>query len=77
MTEPVETQETEKKPGLNWVTVLPVALFGVLVLLFFVGLKDAGKSRVLPSVLIGKPAPEFDLPPIEGLVLDGKKIPGL
>ena len=77
MTDQTEDKPAKKKSGPNWFAILPVAVFAGLAILFFVGLKGAGQSRRLPSVLIGKPAPEFDLPPIEGLVLEGKKIPGL
>ena len=31
----------------------------------------------IPSALIGKPAPQFDLPPIAGLTKDGSPLPGL
>lgn len=41
---------------------LPLALFGVLVVIFAVALKRAPEKAVIPSALIGKPAPEFTLP---------------
>jgi cytochrome c biogenesis protein CcmG/thiol:disulfide interchange protein DsbE len=43
-----------------WRFLLPVAIFGLLVAVFFIGL---GKDPTLvPSPLVGKPAPEFTLP---------------
>jgi cytochrome c biogenesis protein CcmG/thiol:disulfide interchange protein DsbE len=56
-----------KSPA-RWAFV-PVILFGALALLFWRGL--FGDPSVVPSVLIGKPAPEFKLPAIEGLNLPG------
>lgn len=51
---------------------LPLALFALLAGLFFVRL-FAGDTARIPSALIGKPAPQFDLPALEGLT----GIPGL
>jgi cytochrome c biogenesis protein CcmG, thiol:disulfide interchange protein DsbE len=42
--------------------ILPVAGFVVLVVLLIVGLRIADKKTDLPSPLINKPVPEFDLP---------------
>lgn len=43
--------------------LIPVGLFGVLLVFFFVGL---GRDKeTLPSPLIGKPAPVFELPSLE------------
>ncbi len=49
--------------------VLPVVLLVGMAVLFAVGLRH--DPSIVPSVLIDKPAPDFDLPPL----LDGK--PGL
>lgn len=45
-------------------TLLPAAVFLLLGAMFFWGLWN--KDDRLPSTLIGKPTPEFSLPPIEG-----------
>lgn len=42
--------------------LIPVAVLGLLVLLFALGLQR--DPRVVPSPLVGKPAPEFTLPPL-------------
>lgn len=42
--------------------ILPLIAFAALVAIFAIGIKRAPEKSVLASVLIGKPAPEFDLP---------------
>ncbi|MBW7851682.1 MAG: DsbE family thiol:disulfide interchange protein [Rhodospirillales bacterium] len=44
--------------------LVPVAVFAVLAVVFAVGLTL--NPRELPSALIGKPVPEFALPPVQG-----------
>jgi cytochrome c biogenesis protein CcmG, thiol:disulfide interchange protein DsbE len=56
--------------------LLPLLGFIGLAWLFLVGL-NSGDPSILPSALIGKPMPKTDLPPIEGLLRDGKPVPGL
>src|SRR3990170_5000255 len=46
---------------------VPVAVFVVLVVLFGIGLTM--NPREIPSPLIGKPVPEFSLPPVKGRTL--------
>jgi cytochrome c biogenesis protein CcmG/thiol:disulfide interchange protein DsbE len=55
---------------------LPLVLFAVLAGLFYVRLY-AGDPSEIPSVLIGRPAPEFTLPPVAGLSRNGAPVPGL
>ena len=51
--------------------LLPVAIF-VLVAAYFVwGLVSGRNPREVPSALIEKPVPQFDLPPLEGTGLPG------
>jgi cytochrome c biogenesis protein CcmG, thiol:disulfide interchange protein DsbE len=46
-----------------WRFVIPIGLFAALIAFFYVGL---GRDKeTLPSPLIGKPAPQFDLPTVE------------
>jgi cytochrome c biogenesis protein CcmG/thiol:disulfide interchange protein DsbE len=47
----------------RWQFILPLALFGVLVLFLLRGLDL--NPREVPSPLIGKPAPEFSLPRLD------------
>ena len=54
---------------------LPLLVFAVLAGLFWYALHGGDPSR-LPSALIGKSVPQFDLPPIDGLLADGAAVPG-
>jgi cytochrome c biogenesis protein CcmG, thiol:disulfide interchange protein DsbE len=45
---------------------LPTLVFAVLVGYFIWGLNPERDPSEIPSVLIGKPVPDFDLPPVEG-----------
>ena len=69
-----ETGETQPSGGRIGV-FLPLIIVGALTVLFFVALHSGDPSR-LPSVLIGKPVPTFDLPPVEGIAEDGTDTPG-
>jgi cytochrome c biogenesis protein CcmG/thiol:disulfide interchange protein DsbE len=55
---------------------LPLFFFHALAARFYFRLGTGDPSQ-LPSVLIGKPAPTEALPPLEGLIRDGKPVPGL
>lgn len=54
--------------------LLPLAFFVLMAVFFYKGLY--GDPSRLPSVLIGKPAPQFDLPAIEAVASSGKETPG-
>ena len=66
----------------RWVYFLPLVLFAAIGMALAIGLTR--DPSTLPSALLDKPAPEFDLPPLEGrsergfsradLVGDGAKI---
>ncbi len=58
------------------VVLLPLVLFLALASLFFFRL-SAGDPSTIPSVLIGRPVPETNLPPLAGLERDGKPVPGI
>jgi cytochrome c biogenesis protein CcmG/thiol:disulfide interchange protein DsbE len=45
--------------------LLPIAVVAVLVAAFWVGLDRDRDKSVLPSALVGKPAPAFDLPGLD------------
>lgn len=67
-------QERAARPKL--IVLLPLVAFLALAALFFFRL-GAGDPNRLPSALIGRTAPSTDLPPVEGLLSDGKPLPGL
>jgi cytochrome c biogenesis protein CcmG, thiol:disulfide interchange protein DsbE len=70
------TSEPSPRTRSKILVLLPLVLFAALAALFFFRL-GAGDPNRLPSALIGKQAPSTDLPPVEGLVSDGKPLPGL
>jgi cytochrome c biogenesis protein CcmG, thiol:disulfide interchange protein DsbE len=55
--------------------LLPLLIFGGLAALFLAGLLGGDRTK-LPSALVGRPAPEIALPPLEGLSRDGAPVPG-
>jgi cytochrome c biogenesis protein CcmG, thiol:disulfide interchange protein DsbE len=55
---------------------LPLVVFAALAGIFWFRLGDGDPSRI-PSALIGHPAPQTPLPPLEGLANNGTPIPGL
>jgi cytochrome c biogenesis protein CcmG/thiol:disulfide interchange protein DsbE len=55
---------------------LPLIVFTALAAIFWFRLGDGDPSRI-PSALIGRPAPQAALPPLEGLASNGAPIPGL
>jgi cytochrome c biogenesis protein CcmG/thiol:disulfide interchange protein DsbE len=55
---------------------LPLILFLALAALFLYRLGAGDPSRI-PSALIGREAPQASLPPVAGLLQDGKPVPGI
>src|SRR6266446_3985200 len=60
----------------SWLMVLPLIVFLALAALFWSRLGDGDPSRI-PSALIGRPAPQTSLPPLQGLLSNGAQVPGL
>ena len=60
----------------SFLMALPLVAFALLAALFWLRLGSGDPSRI-PSALIGHPAPQTTLPPIEGLVSNGAPVPGL
>jgi cytochrome c biogenesis protein CcmG/thiol:disulfide interchange protein DsbE len=62
------TETTKDKPRTprRWGVALPLLIFIGLAGLFWYALHTGDPSR-LPSALIGKPVPDFKLPPLDGL----------
>ena len=60
----------------RWLMAAPLIAFAALAAIFWFRLGSGDKSRI-PSALIGRPAPQTVLPPLDGLVNDGAPVPGL
>jgi cytochrome c biogenesis protein CcmG/thiol:disulfide interchange protein DsbE len=71
-----QTAETARIGGRRVLVLAPLVVFLGLVLLFLFRL-DAGDPSLIPSALIGHPAPQTDLPPVAGLERDGATVPGI
>ncbi len=60
--------DSDRAPGklrrIRWAFLVPLLAFGVLALVLGVGLSR--DPREVPSPLIGKPAPQFELPAVKG-----------
>lgn len=56
--------------------ILPLGIFAAIAVMFLIQLMSNRDPSVLPSPLIGKPAPQFSLPALEQLQRNGATIPG-
>src|SRR5260370_18838018 len=74
MTEHVTSEASPQRR--SWLMVLPVIVFLALAALFWLRLGDGDPSRI-PSAMIGHPAPQTSLPPLQGLLSNGAQLPGL
>ncbi len=61
--------EVTHKKGRGWALLVPALVFAGLAMLFWRGL--SGNPSEIPSVLIGRPAPDFSLPAVDGLGVPG------
>ena len=68
--------ETTKVGRRRIAVLVPLAVFLALVLLFLLRLYSSDPS-LIPSALIGQPAPQTSLPPVAGLERDGAPVPGV
>ena len=60
----------------GFLMLLPLFVFLGLAALFWLRLGSGDPSKI-PSALIGRPAPQTVLPPLDGLAIDGKPVPGI
>ena len=67
--------KTGRLSSARW-ALLPLAIFTALAGLFLFSLWK-GTSTIVPSALIGKPTPDFAMPPLAGLMLGADAVPGL
>ena len=59
------------------VAAIPLVIFGALAGIFLMQLMSGRDISVIPSALIGKPAPSLALAPLEGAVRAGQPVPAL
>lgn len=59
------------------VALIPLLVFLGLAAVFMMQLMSGKDTSILPSALIGKPAPALSLAPLDGAVADGKPVPAL
>jgi len=71
-----DIEKTAQSRRRSWLVALPLIAFALLAGLFWFRL-GAGDPARIPSALIGRPAPQTKLPPLEGLVAEGVQVPGL
>ena len=76
MTASASPGETPDKAKTKPTLLLPLALAGILLVFLLIALRTGNPSN-LPSALIGKPVPEFALPPVANLLGDNGPVPGL
>ncbi|HEX2840758.1 DsbE family thiol:disulfide interchange protein [Hyphomicrobium sp.] len=67
------TDANVRRRGRGWV-MAPLLIFIALAGLFAFGL--TGDPSKLPSALIGRPVPQTNFPPLEGLTDNGQPVPG-
>ncbi len=66
-----------KAPRSRLIFILPLLIFfGIVAGLFVPGLMPGRDPSQIPSALLNKPVPTFSLAPLEGLMADGKPVPG-
>jgi len=76
MSEPPALPMEQAQRRNSFLMVLPLIVFLGLAALFWFRLGDGDPSKI-PSALIGRPAPQTILPPLDGLASDGKPVPGI
>ncbi len=76
MTVSASPKETPGKAKPKTTLLLPLILVAILLVFLFVALRSGEPSR-LPSALIGKPVPDFALPPVPNVLGDSGPVPGL
>ena len=74
-----ETNETDvrQKRRFPWLVLLPLVLFAALAGVFYKQLLSGVDPAQIPSVMVGKKAPQFKAAALEGLLRDGQPLSGL
>lgn len=71
------TTETPSQARGVIVALIPLVLFLGLAVIFLMQLTSGRDNSIIPSALIGKPAPTLKLAPLEGAMTAGKPVPPL
>lgn len=71
MSEPLPEATPAPRRGSRALLLVPLALFLLLAGLFLLQLLSGRDAATVPSALIGRPAPQTSLPPVEGLGVPG------
>lgn len=69
-----DKEHSSQRRWLRFGTLLPLAIFLAIAGLFAFALSSGDPSNI-PSVLIGKPAPDMEMPPLQGLTRNGEQVP--
>ena len=69
-----ETSTPPERKSRGWV-MAPLLIFVAIAALFAFALTSGDPSK-LPSALIGRPVPQTEFPPLEGLLSNGAPVPG-
>lgn len=79
MSEKIHDEAAPAAPGRRRLLIafLPLVLFIALSAVFLYQLGSGKDASEIPSVLIGTKAPSLDLPPLEGLNVNGAPVPAL
>jgi len=59
----VGSDDAASRPKRRLANIVPLGIFALIAIAFAIGLTL--DPRIIPSVLIGEPVPEFDLPPVQ------------
>jgi cytochrome c biogenesis protein CcmG/thiol:disulfide interchange protein DsbE len=70
---PTDAKPADAKPkrGPSLALLIPLGFFIALALIFFTRLTSGVDPEAIPSALVGKPAPVFELPPLDGVSVPG------
>ncbi len=68
--------ETRSKSSML-IAILPFVFFVAMAFVFYLLLSPGRDREAIPSVLIGKPAPDLELAPVSGITANGIPVPGI
>lgn len=75
--DPRPRQSVRRKRRIPVLVFVPLIVFGALAVLFLIQLLSGRDPNEIPSALIDRPAPQFELPALEGLMAGRTPVPGL